>query len=84
MNRYRTGLVVGSFAAFVHLVWVLLVALNLAESWRNFVMKMHFLSDSSSVLPFEFGKAVGLIILAFIMGNIVGYIFATFWNKIHK
>ena len=84
LNGKKAGLALGSFAAFMHLVWVVLVALNWAQPWLDFVHRMHFISDSHMVMPFDLMRAVELIVLAFIMGNIFGNILAFFWNKFHK
>ncbi len=84
MNGKKFGLVLGSFAAFVHLVWAVLVALNWAQPLSDFVHRMHFLNNTMSVMPFDFGRALLLIVIAFVMGNVVGNIFAFFWNKINK
>ena len=84
MNQRKTGLALGTFAAFVHVVWVFLVALGWAEPWINFVYRMHFINNTFTIMSFDLGRGIGVIVIAFIMGNIVGNIFAFVWNKIHK
>ncbi|MBI2631012.1 hypothetical protein HYW73_02245 [Candidatus Nomurabacteria bacterium] len=84
MNQYKTGLALGSFAALVHVVWVLLVALGWAQPWMNFVYGMHLLNNPFVIMPFDLTRAVSVVIIAFIMGNIVGNVFAWIWNKVHN
>ncbi len=84
MNRIKTGLALGTFAAFGHLVWVILVALKWAQPLSSFVHHMHFLGNTMVFLPFNFGRAIVLIIIAFAMAFIGGFIFATIWNRFHR
>jgi len=84
MSKHKVGLVVGSFAGLVHLVWSVAIALGFAQPWIDFVYRIHSLNNPFTVMHFELGKAVGLIILTFIIGYIVGYVFAALWHKIHR
>ena len=84
MNGKNFGLVLGSFAALWHLVWVILIALNWAQPLMDFVYKMHSLNNPLVVMQFDLMRSIGLIVIAFIMGNIVGNVFAIVWNKVHK
>ncbi len=84
INGKRLGLTLGTFAAFLHLVWVLLVAFNWAQAFSDFVHMMHFIDHPMTILPFSFGRAILLIIIAFIVGNVIGNLFAFFWNKMSK
>ena len=40
--------------------------------------------DTHTLLPFSLASAVTLIIVAFVIGNAVGYLFAHIWNKIQE
>ena len=84
MNGKKVGLILGSFAALIHLVWVLLIALGWAQPFMDFVYRMHSLNNPYMVMQFDLMRSVGLIIIAFIMGNIVGNVLAMLWNKFHK
>jgi hypothetical protein len=84
INGKRLGLTLGSFAAFLHLVWVVLVALKWAQPLSDFVHRMHFMNNTMTLMPFELGRGILLIVIAFIMGNIIGNLFAYFWNKMGK
>ena len=84
MNHKKVGLVLGSFAALVHLVWSLLIAFGWAQPWLDFVYKMHSLNNPFTVASFDLTRSIELVVIAFIMGNIVGNVFAFVWNKFHK
>lgn len=84
MNTHKVGLTLGVFAGLVHLVWSVLIALGWAQGYLNFVLGMHSLNNPYVVEPFNFGRAVMLVVLALIVGYIVGSVFATVFNKLHK
>ena len=84
INRQKFAMTLGVFAAVMHLIWVVLVALNLAQPLSGFIHKMHFIDKQHMFTEFSLGRSIGLLVLAFIVAYIVGSIFATIWNKIHK
>ncbi len=84
INQKKFALTIGTFAAVMHAIWSIIVALGFGQWWINFAASMHFMSDTVTVLPFSFSRAIGLIVLAFFMGYIVSSIFASIWNKVHK
>ena len=84
MDGKKLGLVLGSFAALVHFVWVILIALNWAQPLMGFTYSMHFLNNPFMVMPFDFARSVELVVLTFIIGNIAGNIFAGLWNEFNK
>ena len=84
MNGKKLGLVLGSSFAFLHFVWSVLIFAGLAQSLMDSMYKMHSLSNPFTVMPFDFSRSIGLIIMTFIGGYIIGNLFALFWNKFHK
>jgi len=84
MNQKKVALVLGSFAGLVHLVWSIAIALGFAQPWLDFVYRMHSLNNPFVVAPFSLMRSIGLIVVTFIVGYVVGFIFATLWNKLHK
>jgi hypothetical protein len=83
VNKTTLGLTLGSFAALVHVVWALLVATGTAQAVMNWVHKIHFLSMPTQIMPFDIGTALLLVVVAFVMGNVVGMVLATLWNSFH-
>ncbi|OGZ03720.1 MAG: hypothetical protein A2648_02075 [Candidatus Lloydbacteria bacterium RIFCSPHIGHO2_01_FULL_41_20] len=84
LNRRKVALVVGSFAAFVHIIWSTLVALNWGQPILNFVFGMHFIRNPYVVSPFSLITAIELVLLALIIGYIVGFVLSTIWNHFHR
>lgn len=84
INSHRLGLVLGAFAALLHIVWVLFVGLGWAGSILFFVYRVHFLDISFAIADFSFGTAVTLVVFAAIWGYVVGNIFGFIWNFLSK
>ena len=84
INKNKTGLTFGFLISFVHLCWSILVALGIAEVWLNFVFSMHMIDMQTTVMPFNLAKTIGLIIITFIVGYILGWLVAFVWNKCLK
>lgn len=84
INKNKTGLTFGFLVSFLHLVWSVLVAFGVAQAMLDFVLNLHMLSIPVVVGAFSFGKALGLIIVTFIVGYIFGWLMAYCWNKCFK
>lgn len=82
LHTHTVGLAVGTTAAIVHAVLALIVALmpQAAQALIEGNIALHFLSVPVQVLPFTVGGAVMLVIVAFIVGYIVGSVFARVYN----
>ncbi len=80
----KTGLVVGAFIALWHVVWSALVALGLAQSLVDFVLWMHMISLPYVVKAFDLSAAATLVVITWIFGCIIGYVFAKIWNRMHR
>ena len=81
LHPHKTGLALGSFFGLVHIVWALTVSMGFAASYLSFIFGLHFLSMPFEVQAFSWGKALMLIIVASVMGYILGQIFAFLWNR---
>jgi hypothetical protein len=84
LNPKKAGLAVGAFVGGVHVVWSLLVALNWAQLLINFVLWMHMISLPYVVKAFDFTAALTLIVITYLAGYAVGYLFAKIWNRLHR
>jgi len=84
ISKNKTGLTFGFLVSFIHLVWSILVALGIAQALLNFIFNMHMLSMPTVVMPFNLVKAIGLIVVTFVVGYIFGWLMAFFWNKCFK
>ena len=84
LNTQKVALTVGGFAATVHLVWSVIVALGWGQGLLNFIFRLHMIAPAPTVGPFSLGHAIVLVIVTGIVGYIAGFVFATIWNKVHK
>lgn len=80
----RLGLSLGIFFALLHLIWALLVALNFAKGFLDFILPLHFTSFVFGILPFTFINAIILAVLTFVSGYVCGWLFGAIWNFIKK
>ncbi len=80
LNQKQMALTFGSLAAIVHVVWVLFVVTGNAQGWLNFVLGLHFITSSVVVGGFVPMVALTLIVVTFVLGYVIGWLFATLWN----
>jgi hypothetical protein len=80
----RTGLILGIVISGWHLCWSLLVAMGWAQPVIDFVFWMHFITPIYVIEPFEFGRAILLLVVTAAVGFIFGSVFALTWNALHK
>lgn len=84
LNPSKVGLSLGVFVGGVHVAWSTLVALGLAQGLLDFIFGLHMIANPYQVTGFDVMKAGTLIVVTFLVGYGVGYIFANVWNKVHK
>lgn len=77
-------MVVGVFAALMHAVWMVLIYIGVAQTYMNWIFGLHLLTNPYKVLPFNWGSAATLIIVTFVVGYVMGWVFAFIWNRLHK
>jgi hypothetical protein len=80
INPVKAALAVGIVLGLYHLMWVTLVALGLAKPFMDWVLRLHFISFSYDMHPFDVVTAATLIGLTFTIGALVGLVFALVWN----
>ena len=78
------GLTLGGFAGLWHIVWSFFVAVGWAGPIINWIIKMHFINFSYTISPFNFGKALGLVIVTALIGFAVGYVAGLIWSAAAK
>ena len=84
LNPAKTGLAVGKLLGGVHIVWVIVVALGWGQALVNFSMWAHMVGINIIVQPFNVSAAITVIIVAFLVGCVIGYAFAKIWNWLHR
>jgi len=85
-NKHKLGLIVGSFAALIHAVWAILVALvpDMLQKFLNWIFELHFLSPIYTITSFNAVNAVILVFITFIGGYVVGWVFGWIWGMFGK
>ena len=83
-NPSMVGLYTGFLISFCHLIWVILVALGLAQGWMNFIFSLHFLDNPFQVGAFNMATAVVLLIMTFVVGYGFGWVATWVWNRMQK
>lgn len=84
LNPTKTGLALGKLLGGVHLLWVILVALGWAQALINFSQWAHMVSMPVVVKAFDLSAAVTVVIVAALIGYVLGNIFAKIWNWLHR
>lgn len=84
LNTSKVALTLSLFAGGVHIVWSVLVALGLAQPLMDFIFWAHMVANPLQVTGFNITQAGILIVVTAAIGYMVGWIFATVWNKTQK
>jgi hypothetical protein len=84
INLGKAGLVLGLILGGWHLCWSILVALGWAQLVIDFVFWMHFIKPIYVIEPFDITRAAILIAVTAGIGFVVGLVFASIWNALHK
>jgi hypothetical protein len=84
LNANKAGLALGSVIAGWHVLWSLLVIFGWAQFVIDWIFRFHYIQPLYIVTGFDPMMALGLIIVTFVLGYAMGWVFATIWNKLHK
>lgn len=84
LNQNKVGLALGGLLALFHAVWAILVAMGQAGPLMDFIFKLHMMQNPFVMNPFNFGLALGLVVLTGVIGYVVGWVFAWVYNQVHK
>ena len=83
INPRKAGLALGSLIGGIHLVWSILIMLGWAQALVNFSLWAHMVSLPVVIKPFDLSATVTVIIVACIVGYVIGFAFAKIWNRLH-
>lgn len=84
LNIGKTALVFGFVVSIIHLIWLLMVIFGIGQLYLNWILGLHQVSLPITVLPFNLMNGILLLIVTFIAGYLMGWVFAYFWNWLHK
>ncbi len=82
LNKNQAGLTLGLMYGIMHFLWVILAVFGLSQGFANFVHSMHFLSDMHTIAGASWGLGILGVVVAFVGGYVIGYVFAALWNWI--
>lgn len=84
VNAHKLGFALALFMGGAHLFWSLLVLLRIARPIMDWILDLHMMKISYSIMPFEFFTMVALVVITFIIGYVVGWVIAEVWNWVNK
>lgn len=84
LSKNKVGLAVGAFVALAHLLWIVLVAANVAQPMMDWIFKLHSLNNPHVVQPLSWTNSLILLISTFVVGYLVGWVFILLHNMLHK
>jgi len=82
LDNNRVGLTAAVVFSGIHLVWALLVSLGLAKPLADFMFGLHFMQNPMAMASFSLGNALMLVVLAFAVSYVFGWLFAFVYNKL--
>ncbi len=80
MKPNKVGLALACLVVVYQLIWILAVAIG-KQPMLDWVLGVHFLADGLKVMSVSFGKAIVSLLIHFVAGYVLGWLFATIWNK---
>jgi hypothetical protein len=83
LNPFKVGVVLAVVTGGFHLCWSMLVALGWAQAFIDFVFWAHFIKPIYMIEPFEFARAIVLLLLTAAIGFVLGLVFGWVWNALH-
>jgi hypothetical protein len=84
INSNHSALMGGVVLAGLHFVWAILVLSGLGQIYLDFMLWAHMIHLQIVIGPFELLNTLVLLAVTFIIGYILGWLFAYCWNKISK
>jgi hypothetical protein len=84
LNPTKTALAIGVFLGCWHVMWSLFVALNWAQPIYDAILWAHMIHLQLTIGPFDLRAATVLVVVMFLVGCAIGYVFAVIWNWFHR
>lgn len=80
MKPRKVALALACLVVVWQLIWILMVAIG-KQPMLDWILGVHFLADGLKVANVTVGKAIVSLLIHFVAGYILGWLFATIWNK---
>lgn len=84
INKNALGLTLGIFSALMHAIWAIAVGIGVGQNFINFIFPLHFLNIVYQVTSFNITTMLLLVVMGFVGGYVMGWIFAALWNYTSK
>jgi hypothetical protein len=81
IRPYSVGLVFALFLGMWHTLWSLLVWLGAAQSFIDFIFRLHMITPPYTIAAFNFGTAAGLVLVTAGIGYVGGWVMGMIWNR---
>ncbi len=82
IKGHKVAIVVGLYAAALHALWAIVVALGVGQMYLDWIFPLHFIDSLYTVMTFNFLNALLLVVLAFIGGYVATWLFVWLWNAV--
>ena len=84
INAHKAGLALGGFFAATHIAWSIVIALGWGQAWFDFWVNLHSVKSFATIESFDLMRSIELVIVAAIVGFVLGHVLATIWNMVTK
>ena len=82
INPIDAALLLGMLFGVLHMSWLILVYLNYAQIFLDFIYWAHFIKPIFEVESFDAGRSVILLALTVFAGFILGYVLSKIFNTL--
>lgn len=82
--KNRCGLMFGVLLSACHLLWLILVLAGVAQIVLDWMLKMHLVTLTYSILDFNYLNALMLLVMTFVCGYVGGFVLAAILNWAKK
>lgn len=84
LDPKKTALTLGVFFAGIHVIWSALVAFGVAQAVLDFIFWLHMIRAVYLVDTFNLVASLFLVLMTFVFGSALGFVFAKIWNWLHR
>lgn len=86
LSTNKIGLAVGLFFAVLHALWSLFIAVipGQVQAYLDWATGLHAIQPFITITQFNLLNAVVLVIMTFVVGYIIGFVYAWCHNMFYK